>query len=44
MNKCSKPYISPDGAFKLKQYKYAGGDNGILYRYFYNPVAVRLVD
>lgn len=27
----------------MKQYKYAGGDTGILYRFFYNPVALKLV-
>ena len=37
-------YISDEAAEKLKQYKYAGGDNGILYKYFYNPVALKLVD
>lgn len=36
-------YISDEGADMLKQYKYAGGDSGILYRYFYNPVALKLV-
>ena len=36
-------YISDEGAGMLKQYKYAGGDSGILYRYFYNPVALKLV-
>jgi ethanolaminephosphotransferase len=29
---------------KLKLYKYAGGDAGILYIYFYNPLARRLVE
>lgn len=37
------PYISEDAATKLKQYKYAGGDNGIFYKLFYNPVALKLV-
>ena len=36
-------YISDEGADMLKHYKYAGGDSGILYRYFYNPVALKLV-
>ena len=36
-------YISEEGAEGLKRYKYAGGDTGILYRYFYNPVALKLV-
>lgn len=37
-------YISDEAAEKLKLYKYSGGDNGIVYRYFYNPVALKLVD
>jgi len=36
-------YISEEGAEGLKLYKYAGGDSGILYKYFYNPVALKLV-
>lgn len=36
-------YISDDGAEGLKAYKYAGGDSGILYQYFYNPVALKFV-
>ena len=36
-------YISEEGAEGLKAYKYAGGDAGILYRFFYNPVALKLV-
>lgn len=38
------PYISEEAAIKLRAYKYSGGDNGIFYRYFYNPVALKLVD
>lgn len=37
------PYITDEAAVKLREYKYAGGDNGILYKYFYNPVALKLV-
>jgi hypothetical protein len=37
------PYISEQAAVKLKQYKYAGGDNGIVYKLFYNPLAIKLV-
>eukprot|EP00347_Sterkiella_histriomuscorum_P019715 403340566 len=37
------PYFTQDAAIKLRQYKYAGGDSGILYKYFYNPVALKLV-
>lgn len=28
----------------LKTYKYKGGDNGYLWRYFYNPAAKKLVE
>lgn len=35
--------MSDEAAEKLKTYKYAGGDTGILYRYFYNPVSMKLV-
>ena len=38
------PYLSEDAREKLKLYKYAGGDNGIVYRYFYNPLALKLVE
>jgi hypothetical protein len=37
-------YINDEAAEKLKLYKYSGGDNGIVYRYFYNPVALKLVE
>lgn len=37
-------YVSRDAAEKLKLYKYAGGDAGLLYIYFYNPVSRRLVE
>jgi|LauGreDrversion4_2_1035121.scaffolds.fasta_scaffold252371_1 hypothetical protein len=37
-------YISDEAAEKLKLYKYSGGDNGIVYRYFYNPLALKLVE
>ena len=37
-------YVSPDAAQKLKLYKYAGGDEGILYVYFYNPASKALVE
>lgn len=36
--------MSKDESEKLKLYKYAGGDLGLLYRYFYNPVACWLVE
>lgn len=41
--KVCRPYVSEEGAEKLKQYKYYGGDSGFLYRWFYNPVALKLV-
>lgn len=40
---CFTPYISNDGATELRKYKYSGGDNGILYKIFYNPLALKLV-
>jgi hypothetical protein len=30
-------------ADNMRRYKYAGGDRGLLYRFFYNPVASKLV-
>ena len=38
------PYISEEEAENIKQYKYAGGDNGLVYTYFYNPVSKKLVN
>jgi hypothetical protein len=40
----NRPYVSEDGAIKLKQYKYQGGDTGFLYRWFYNPFALKCVE
>lgn len=37
-------YVTEEMGEKLKLYKYAGGDAGLLYIYFYNPVARRLVE
>jgi hypothetical protein len=37
------PYITEEAAQGLKKYRYAGGDNGIMYRWFFNPVAIKLV-
>jgi hypothetical protein len=39
-----RPYVSEDGAIKLKQYKYQGGDTGIVYKYLYNPLAIKLIE
>ena len=40
----NRPYVSEQAATKLKQYKYQGGDTGFLYKYFYNPLALKMVD
>ena len=37
-------YITEEMAQNLKLYKYAGGDSGLIYVYFYNPIAKRLVE
>ena len=37
------PYLDEDMCSNLKLYKYAGGDKGYLYIYFYNPVATKVV-
>ena len=42
--RCCRPYVSEEAAHKLKLYKYKGGDTGFLYRYFYNPLALKLVE
>jgi hypothetical protein len=42
--KCFTPYISEEGAAAMKQYRYKGGDLGITYRLFYNPLALTLVE
>jgi hypothetical protein len=39
-----RPYVSKDAAKKLKLYKYQGGDTGFLYKYFYNPLALKIVE
>jgi hypothetical protein len=41
--KLGRPYVSEDGAAKLKLYKYQGGDTSFLYRYLYNPLALYMV-
>lgn len=38
------PYLTEEAKVNLRAYKYAGGDNGLMYVYFYNPVTVWLVD
>lgn len=38
------PYINEHMAKNIKQYKYKGGDLGLTYRLFYNPVANWLID
>ena len=37
------PYMDDAAVKNLRQYKYSGGDLGIIYRYFYNPTATWLV-
>jgi phosphatidylglycerophosphate synthase len=37
------PYLSETQRRNLHTYKYQGGDTGIIYTYFYNPVAKKLV-
>jgi hypothetical protein len=37
-------YISQDMQDKLKLYRYAGGDFGLSYIYFYNPFSKWLVE
>jgi ethanolaminephosphotransferase len=38
------PYLNNEAQDNLKRYKYAGGDNGIAYKLFFNPFALWLVD
>lgn len=40
---CLRPYIAPEASVHLKQHKYSGCDDGIAYKYFWNPVAGYLV-
>lgn len=37
------PYLTEEAKANLRKYKYAGGDDGLMYRYFYNPLAKWLV-
>lgn len=37
------PYIGKVEAENIKQYKYFGGDTGFLYRFFYSPLADKIV-
>ena len=38
------PYLSEQARENLLSYKYAGGDNGLMYVYFYNPFARWIVE
>ena len=38
------PYLTEQQAINLKVYKYSGGDLGLTYIYFYNPVSRWLVE
>ena len=33
------PYLSQDAKKSLREFQYAGGDAGIIYKYFYSPLA-----
>jgi len=37
------PYLNEESIESLKRYVYAGGDDGIVYIYFYNPFSAWLV-
>ena len=37
------PYLNKRRIANLKKYKYAGGDFGYMYRFFYNPCSMKLV-
>lgn len=38
------PYLNTEMKQNLSKYRYAGGDRGIMYIYFYNPLANHLVE
>lgn len=38
------PYLNEEARANLLKYKYAGGDNGLMYVYFYNPFARWIVE
>ena len=38
------PYLDETQKENLKVYRYAGGDKGLVYVYFYNPVATKVVE
>lgn len=37
-------YLSEEQCENMKKYRYKGGDEGLMYIYFYNPVASRTVE
>ena len=37
------PIFGEEAAYNLKRHKYSGSDLGLLYKWFYNPVATKLV-
>lgn len=37
------PIFNEHAAYNLQRHKYSGSDEGILYKWFYNPVATKLV-
>ena len=44
MSLTGTPYIDENAKEGLKGYRYTGGDNGIAYRYCFNPFAKWLVE
>src|SRR3989338_6384590 len=39
-----QPYLPPDAAERLARYKYAGEDRSWLYKYFWKPTCVKIVE
>ena len=37
------PYLTEQDVENMKRYKYKGGDDGLMYKYFYNPAATWIV-
>lgn len=38
------PYLTELQRANIRKFKYAGSDEGIMYTYFYNPLATKLVE
>ena len=41
---CRKAYINDEGVSNMKNFKYNGSDTGLMYIYFYNPLATWVID